>query len=339
MQKGIDGNGGKKCLGQGWLSRSLLCERVFVVSKSDGGSRTIANLKHWNRFLVYRKFKMEGISNLREILFGGEWLTKIDLKDAYFSIPVNAHHQPFLPILFENQVYQFSCLPFGLSSAPWAFTKIFKPVVVFLRGKGFKLIVYLDDFLLISSSRSQARRDFLFVVELLESLGFVINKIKSSGEPSQSREFLGLLVDSRSLTLSLKKEKVEKMILMCRKLLSQDEVFLWELSSVMGSFAWAISSIPFAQAHYRRLQHRCLIESTKLNFSAKITLDNESRVNLTWCRDNLTKVNGKPLFANNPDITIFSDASLVGWGRYVTSLRPKAHGLWKKEPFISICWN
>ncbi|KAI9554940.1 reverse transcriptase [Daphnia sinensis] len=160
LQKGIDGNERKRCRGQGWPSRSLLYEWVFL----------------------------------------------------HFKIGC--------------QVYQFSCLPFGLSSAPWAFTKILKPVVAFLRGKGFKLIVYLDDFLLISSSRSQARRDFLFVVELLESLGFVINKTKSSGEPSQSREFLGLLVDSRSLTLSLKKEKVEKMILMCRNLLSQDEVSL-----------------------------------------------------------------------------------------------------------------
>lgn len=187
----------------------------FVISKLSDGLRPIANLKHLNQFLVYRKFRMEGISNLKEL--GGEWFTIIDLKDAYFSIPVNAHHQPFLQILFEGQIFQFICLPFGLSSAPWAFTKLLKPIVSFLRGKGIKLNFYLDDFLIISSGQTQSEKDFLFTVELLEAVGFVINRAKSSGVPSQSREFLGLVIDSRSLTLSLKKDKVEKMVGSCRR--------------------------------------------------------------------------------------------------------------------------
>ncbi len=49
------------------------------------------------------------------------WLTKIDLKDAYFNIPV-AQKQKFLRFSIENEIYQFTCLPFGLSGAPWAFT-------------------------------------------------------------------------------------------------------------------------------------------------------------------------------------------------------------------------
>ncbi|KAI9551258.1 reverse transcriptase [Daphnia sinensis] len=288
----------------------------FVISKSSGGLRPIANLKHLNQFLVYRKFKMEGIANLKELILGGEWFTKIDLKDAYFSIPVNAHHQPFLQILFEGQIFQFTCLPFGLASAPWAFTKVLKPVVSFLRGKGVKLIVYLDDFLIISSGKIQAERDFLFTVELLEAVGFVINRAKSSGVPSQSREFLGLVVDSRSLTLSLKKDKVEKMVGSCRKMLSLDKVSLWDLSSLIGNFSWAISAVPFAQAHYRSLQHRFLVESRLSDLSAKILLDIESKSDLA-CSDGFS------------DITIFADASLIGWGAVCD--KSTAQGPWTLE--------
>lgn len=304
----------------------------FVISKSSGGLRPIANLKHLNQFLVYRKFRMEGISNLKELIFGGEWFTKIDLKDAYFSIPVNAHHQPFLQILFEGQIFQFTCLPFGLASAPWAFTKVLKPVVSFLRGKGIKLIVYLDDFLIISSGKSQAEKDFLFTVELLEAVGFVINRAKSSGVPSQSREFLGLVVDSRSLTLSLKKDKVKQMVGSCRKMLSLGKASLWDLSSLIGNFSWAISAVPFAQAHYRSLQHRFLVESRLSDPSAKIPLDIESKSDLAWWRDNLLKVNGKPIRLSSgefADITIFADASLIGWGAVCD--KSTAQGPWTLE--------
>ncbi|KZS04664.1 Uncharacterized protein APZ42_032312, partial [Daphnia magna] len=234
--------------------------------------------------------------------------------------------------LVGNAFSEFTCLPFGLASAPWAFTKVLKPVVSFLRGKGIKLIVYLDDFLIISSGKSQAEKDFLFTVELLEAVGFVINRAKSSGVPSQSREFLGLVVDSRSLTLSLKKDKVKQMVGSCRKMLSLGKASLWDLSSLIGNFSWAISAVPFAQAHYRSLQHRFLVESRLSDPSAKIPLDIESKSDLAWWRDNLLKVNGKPIRLSSgefADITIFADASLIGWGAVCD--KSTAQGPWTLE--------
>ena len=44
--------------------------------------------------------------------------------------------------------YQFNCLPFGLSSAPWVFTKTLKPVIALLREMGVRIIVYIDDVLI-----------------------------------------------------------------------------------------------------------------------------------------------------------------------------------------------
>ncbi len=60
---------------------------------------------------------MEVMHTLRDTLKPRDWLTKIDLKDAYLNIPV-AQKQKFLRFSIENEIYQFTCLPFGLSSAP-----------------------------------------------------------------------------------------------------------------------------------------------------------------------------------------------------------------------------
>ena len=37
---------------------------------------------------------------------------KIDLKDAYFAVPIDPPHRPF----YAFMTYQFNCLPFRLSS-------------------------------------------------------------------------------------------------------------------------------------------------------------------------------------------------------------------------------
>ena len=61
---------------------------LFLVPKRDGNSRPVINLKDLSVFLQYDHFKMEGIHLLCDILQPNDWQGKIDLKDAYFVIPI-----------------------------------------------------------------------------------------------------------------------------------------------------------------------------------------------------------------------------------------------------------
>ena len=81
---------------------------------------------------------------------------------------------------WNSTLFEFICLPFGLSSAPRVFTKVLKPFVGSIRNKGIKLVIYLDDMAIISSSRELSFQEAaIIVVQMLESLGFIINKEKS----------------------------------------------------------------------------------------------------------------------------------------------------------------
>ena len=99
-------------------------------------------------------------------------MTKIDLKDAYFSVPIHPQSQKFL---WQNKAFQFCSLPFGLNIAPSLFTRLMKPVAGFLRKRGVRLLLYLNDMLIIGSTPSEVNDFTLMAVNLLQPLGFIIN--------------------------------------------------------------------------------------------------------------------------------------------------------------------
>ena len=142
----------KKLLGKGAIMevcnpRGGFYSNMFLVPKKDGGQRPVINLKALNTHVQTEHFKMEGIHTLKELINLEDWLAKVDLKDAYFAIPIHQSHHQYLRFYYRGKCYQFKCLPFGLASAPWVFTKTLKPVLALLREMGVRLIAYLDDIL------------------------------------------------------------------------------------------------------------------------------------------------------------------------------------------------
>jgi len=101
----------------------------------------------------------------------GDWLGKADLKDAFFTIPIHAHCRQYLGFMFQGKAYQFTCLSFRLSSAPWIFTKTLKPALALLQHKGMRLIAYMDDILSLAESRNMFVDHLTKTVRLLENLG------------------------------------------------------------------------------------------------------------------------------------------------------------------------
>ena len=94
-------------------------------------------------------------------------------------IPIAQDDREFLKFQWKDRSHQFNCLPFGLSSAPWVFTKTTQPVVAALREVGVRLIIYIDDILAMVETESLLQYHITTVMYLLENLGFVINHLKS----------------------------------------------------------------------------------------------------------------------------------------------------------------
>ena len=153
---------------------------------------------------------MEGLHLLKDLMREKDFMCKVDLKDAYFCVPLYRNHQKFLRLQWKGNIYEFLCLYFGLGPALRIFTKLLKIPIAVLRRIQIRIIIYLDNMLLMSQTINglEIAKDTL--IFLLQSLGFVTNLQKSVLEPLQKIEFLGLEIDSVRMTLTLPQEKVTK---------------------------------------------------------------------------------------------------------------------------------
>ena len=100
---------------------------IFVCPKKDGTHRMILNLKALNVYVEFHHFKMDTLWSVIKLIKPNCFMASVDLKDAYYTVPVALASQKFLKFEWKGQLYQYTCLPNGLSSCPRKFTKLLKP--------------------------------------------------------------------------------------------------------------------------------------------------------------------------------------------------------------------
>ena len=166
--------------------------RLFLVTKKDGSFRPVVNLKPLNQSIAKAHFKMEGINMLKDLLLENDWMASIDLKDAYLSVAVTAEHKKYLRFVWAEQMYEFQCLPFGLSSAPRVFTKLLKPIVGLLRRQGIRLVIFLDDMLVLAQSKEDLVIQMDQIARMFSLLGVFNQPREVTAEPNTADPISGI---------------------------------------------------------------------------------------------------------------------------------------------------
>ena len=97
---------------------------IFFVPKPNGKFRPVINFRYLNQFIHYDHFKHETFEVVLDLLQTNDFMTSVDMEQAYFSIPMHTDYQKYLKFFWNGKLNKFTCLFFGLKSAPFVFTKV-----------------------------------------------------------------------------------------------------------------------------------------------------------------------------------------------------------------------
>ncbi|XP_021362427.1 uncharacterized protein LOC110456180 [Mizuhopecten yessoensis] len=228
--------------------------RVFLVKKKSGAWRHIIDLSTFNTYVNSPHFQMETPRRIIASVRPGMWATSIDLKDAYFHIPVRRSARKSLRFTFEQKVYQFRAMPFGLTTGPLVFTKLLQVVVGHLPSLGVDAPIYLDDSLLLQVDPVILSRSTRSVLGFLCRLGFIPSREKSEVLPSQDFVFLGYRFRTDLGFVLPPASKFKKASLLVSVLVGVERIQVRWFLRFLGYLNSLADVVPLGRLHIRPLQ-------------------------------------------------------------------------------------
>jgi hypothetical protein len=167
-----------------------------VVPKGkEGKFRLIINMSYVNDHLVTNKFKFEGLSDMVDLAEKGDYAVSFDLTLGYYHVGLHPRTRAYTGFSGKGEYYQYNCLPFGMKSAPWVFSKVMRELVMYWRKSGISVLPYMDDLFFSRKGEQVCLRLFLRVWKDFFSAGISINMPKCCLTPAPVLRQLGFDVD------------------------------------------------------------------------------------------------------------------------------------------------
>ena len=318
---------------------------LHVIIKPDRKPRLVVDLsRNLNDFLAYEYFNYTTVGQAVDRATPNCWFSKLDLSNCFLSFPLHPSAWPYFIFRFDGQLYQFTRMPFGLSSAPRICTELLSVPAFAMRVWGVdRCDRYLDDTLLTDDSRQSADRSLLIAQHVLTQFGLVVNPDKTVG-PAQQLAFLGIQLDSVQQTMSCTPERLAEIRVLVEQAATSSKLRLKQLQSLIGKLSFAASVLPGARPFLYRMTYLANKRKDSAAFQqyaqrpaaghtgaskrahyaipmAQVRVDRIMRRDLHFWRDHLARWNGRQRWrsAYSDPYTFATDASLSGFGFYIES--------------------
>lgn len=312
------------------------CNPLHVAVQSSGKLRLILDLSHLNKFVVKKSVKYEDLRTVLQMFSPGMFVFSFDLKSAYHHIDICEEHMKFLSFKWPSvdgvmHFYEFKVLPFGLTSAPYIFTKIIRQLVKFWRAHGYLALMYLDDGIGGNLSFESAENISVQVRKDLTLAGFTANDEKSNWEPVQKLVFLGSVLDFQHGLIHIPEERILKLKSSIASCLQKSSFSARGLASITGqiiSMSCAVGNIT------RLLTRNCFAAlEQRTSWDQPLDVSLEIRNELLFWQNNIDSINGKPMSPKSSAVgVVYSDASDTGFGGYFVQCgQDLVSGTWSEK--------
>merc|ERR1711895_402772 len=228
--------------------------RIFAIPKPNGKVSLILDVSQLNEYIHVPELSFKNHGDFRKALVPPAWIVTLDLKEAYYHVPMHPRLHKFLALTCWGKLFYFKVLPFGLAPAPWVFQSLMSFPVTWLQAEGVKILSYLDDVVIWNSCKETLLKHSQKTLSLLSGLGFSINLEKSELTPSRTLVWLGVQWDALNGTWALPLACRESISSQAEAILNSNLVSRRAWEKLLGSIAFAAQVSLVA----RRLRHSLL---------------------------------------------------------------------------------
>ena len=262
---------------------------------------------------IFDKQSFQSIDEAEKLMTPSSYFAKVDLKSAYRYVKISEKDYNYTGLKWKfagntEFTYMYDTrLPFGSRLAPGIFHRITQSVKRSMARRGYDImIVYLDDFLIISESKLACQQCLECLLGLLRKLGWAISWSKVEG-PTKIIKFLGIILDSNKMQLELPANKVGEFQQLVETTLNRKRLSLKQLQSLAGKLNWASGVIRGGRTFLRRILDAMLPLKASHH---KIVISSDMIADLMWWRQYLRIFNGKALalHAAVPTHSVATDA-------------------------------
>ena len=177
------------------VSSSRYASPVVWVKKRDGSLRMCADFKvHINRCIATDAYPIPAMETIFAGLSHAKFFAKIDLKEAYWQIPLDANSRELCTINTSKGLFQMTRLPKGMKNSSAIFQRVMEQILKGIQG----LIIYQDDILLHAPSSDALAKRLSALFRRLQEKGITVNHDKSVLNTTEVK-FLGHVLSSEGI--------------------------------------------------------------------------------------------------------------------------------------------
>ena len=248
------------------------------------------------------RYPIPKVEDLFAKLSKGKCFTKLDLSQAYQQLPLEEESKKFVVINTHKGLFQYTRLPFGISSAPGIFQRVMDSLLQGIKG----VVVYLDDILITGASEEAHLQTLDEVLSRLEKAGLRV-KGKKCEFMRPSVTYLGHRIDAAGLhPLQDKVQAIKE---------APEPKSVTELKSYLGMLTYYGKFLPNLSSTLHPL-HKLLKKDAPWNWKA------EQRKAFAASKDLLTSTKFLAHFDPSHKLTLACDASAYGLGAVLAHKMP-----------------
>ena len=179
---------------------------LSVSIQANGKKRLILDLRYVNKCVDNKRVKYWKVA--LSYFEKDAYMFSFDSKSGYHHIEIHEDHQTFLGFAYKDRNYVFTVVPFGLSTAPYIFTKVLKPLEKHWRQNRISIAVFLDDGWWTEKDLSKCIGQSKTVRTDIVNAGFIQNDVKSIRTSTKIIIWLGLKWNSERGTFSITQRRI-----------------------------------------------------------------------------------------------------------------------------------